>query len=174
MTDKLTGDEILESHGATDVLEELLQSVTAQALRMGRVEDGQHELRASLQALQQVVEQIGVREAAQTADGNANTGMHEQLDAAEKAAKQAARRSSIAIFIAVLQLILIGGLIAQSYMKMNAADLASPAPAALKPVEAPKPPEPAAIVAPAPAPAPPPEPAPEAKSHHGKWHRGKK
>lgn len=174
MTDKLTGDEILEAHGSTDVLEELLQSVTAQALRMGRVEDGQHELRASLLSLQHVVEQIGVGEVAQNADGNADNGLREQLDEVDKAAKHAARRSGIVLFVVILQLILLGGLIGQSYLKMSSSE--APPPPAVRPVEAPKPPEAAAVVAPPPVPAP--EPTPQVKTpdktHHGKNYHGKK
>ena len=176
MTQPLSGDDLLEAHSATGMLEEVLQSVTAQALRMGRMEDAMGEVRGSFQTLQHSVEQLGVREAAGSADGSqsvaANNVLLEHMDGVEKLAKHAAHRTAIMLFVAVLQMILIAGLLGQSYLKSTQLVAPPPAPPAemAKPAEPMKPPEPAFVIPPAPAPAPDPDPA---DKHHGK-RRGKK
>jgi len=172
----LTGDQLLEAHSATGMLEEVLQSVTAQALRMGRIEDAMGEVRGSFGTLQHSVEQLGIREAASMGDGNQsvteNNVLLEHMDGVERLARQASRRSAILLFVAMLQMVLIGGLIGQSYLKLAQYTPPPPPPEVVKAPEPVKPPEPAFVMPPPPAPAPAPD--PKADKLHGRGHHGKK
>ncbi len=145
-------DEILEAEGTADVLEEVLQSVTAQALRMGRVEDGVLELKTHTEQMQQAQQQLplifqqelqqqiqpaldrmGV--AAGASNGGESKGDHaiiERLDEVEAATKRTARRVTWTLFLSGLQMILIAGLLGQSYIRLQqmeppAAPVAAPA-----------------------------------------------
>jgi hypothetical protein len=166
-------DEILEADGTADVLEEVLQSVTAQALRMGRVEDGVLELKTHTEQMQQAQQQLplifqqelqqqiqpaldrmGV--AGATSNGGESKSDHavmERLDELEAATKRTARHATWTLFLSGLQMILIAGLLGQSYIRLQQME----PPAA--PVAAPTPPQtktPDAVVgSPAPAIAPP-------------------
>jgi hypothetical protein len=173
MSDKTLGDEVLDNH-AVGAIEEVLQSVTAQSLRMARIEDSVGELRGHFQGLQRSIEQLAVRDAATTANGEPNHALIERLDEVERAAKHSAQRSAFVLFLGVLQLLIGGGLLAQSYLKLNQTE----APIAPPPVAAIKPPDPPAMPATAQAAAfeipPPTDTRLPDKPGHGKGHHGKK